>query len=124
MKKLIAWKESILETVLIVKTCLTTFWFWVPLLYAILFFLQIWMFFFIHPLTLLIFPAVISVYSIFLEEKRFEAKYGLVRDKRVSSSAPLGSRPTYTNFTWNVEEALKEYEQLRKEAKRKKDEDK
>lgn len=122
--RLVDLKDSLLEIILIVRCCLTTFWFWVPVLYAAYFFVQLWMFFYIHPLTIVIFPAILIVYSIFLEEKRFEAKYGLIRDKTVSSSAPLGSKPTYKNFRWNVEQALREYNQLLKETKHEKDEDK
>lgn len=121
--RLVDLKESLLETILIVRSCITTFWFWLPVLYAVYLFAQLWMFFYIHPLTIVIFPAILIIYSVFLEEKRFEAKYGLMRDKTVSSSAPLGSKPTYKTLSWNVEQAIREYNQLLKEAKHKKDED-
>jgi hypothetical protein len=71
------WLESLMEILFITKVCLTTFWFWLPILYAIYLFFQIWMFFFLHPLTIFILPTILLVYSILQEEKRFKARYGV-----------------------------------------------
>jgi hypothetical protein len=81
--------------------------------------------FYIHPLTVFILPAILSVYSIILEEKRFKAKYGLAPDKRISASHPLGSGPErLEGFRWDIDKALGEYEESVKEkAKRIKSKD-
>jgi len=81
--------------------------------------------FYIHPLTVFFLPAILSVYSIILEEKRFKTKYGLAPDKRILASHPLGSGPErIEGFRWDIDKALREYEESVKEkAKRIKSKD-
>jgi len=73
LRKLI---DSILEDCIVIKTCLTTFWFWLPILYAFLVFFHLWMIFYVHPLTLFIFPGGLALYSVYLDNKRTKARYG------------------------------------------------
>ena len=70
-------KEEIREVLLLIKVCFTTFWFWLPALFAIYLYLQIWMIFFIHPLTIFIFPIILAVYLIYEREKRIKLMYKL-----------------------------------------------
>ena len=113
-------KESILETLLIIKACLTSFWFWLPSLFAGYMFLQLWMVFYIHPLTLAILPIILSIYLILEDERRVKAQYGLNDVKKISASDPLGSRPRdLKGFAWNIERAVEEYKRLVSYKKRK-----
>lgn len=110
-KRLQGLKESIIETFFLVKMCFTCFWFWLPVLFAAYFFIQLWMIVFIHPLTLFILPAILSIYSILQEEERLELQYGFGKKQRLPASHPLGSGPQeLKGFAWNVEKALEEYE--------------
>lgn len=112
-------KDSFLEVLWIVKCCLTTFWFWLPILYMAYFFLQLWMVFFIHPLTVLILPAILCIYGIRQEEKRIKAKYGLTKTKRLPVSHALGPGPEpMRKIEWEVDRAVDEYERLLKENKK------
>jgi len=47
-------KDSLVEAILLVKTCLTTFWFWVPVIFAAYMWAQLGIMFYIHPLALVI----------------------------------------------------------------------
>jgi hypothetical protein len=104
-------KETIIELAVLAKMCLTTFWFWVPPLFAAYMYLQLWMIFFIHPLTLVILPAVLLIYSFVQENKRARAMYGLNIVKRKAAMDPLGDTPhEFGGFRWEVEKALDNYE--------------
>jgi len=81
------------------------------------FFLQLWMIFFIHPLTILIVPTTLGIYAVLCEEKRIKAKYGLAKTKRVTASHGLGVGPEPL-LNWEVERAVEEYERLLKENKK------
>lgn len=70
-------KESLLESMLIIKTCLTTFWFWVPVLLSAYLWVQLGIMFYISPLAALIVPSILVVYALIREDKRTEAQYGL-----------------------------------------------
>jgi len=70
-------KESLLESLLIVKTCLTTIWFWVPVLLAAYMWVQLGMMFYISPLAALIVPSILIVYALIHENRRTRALYGL-----------------------------------------------
>lgn len=67
--------EEALEIILVIKICLTTFWFWLPILYVFLFFFYLWMIFYVHPLTLLIFPGILVLYSLYLDNRRIKIRY-------------------------------------------------
>lgn len=68
-------KEEIQEVLLIIKACFTTFWFWLPALFASYLYLQIWMIFSIHPLTIFILPTILTVYLTYEREKRIKMMY-------------------------------------------------
>jgi hypothetical protein len=69
--------DSLLEIFTIIKACLTTIWFWLPILYMFLFLFHLWMIFYIHPLTLFMFPGALAIYSVYLDNKRTKARYNL-----------------------------------------------
>ena len=111
MQRLQDLKQTIIELAVLTKMCLTTFWFWVPPLFAAYMYLQLWMIFFIHPLTLMILPAILLVYSVVQENKRAKAMYGLDVVKRKSAKDPLGEGPhEFGGFRWEIEKALDNYE--------------
>ena len=111
-------KESLLETLLITKACLTSFWFWLPALFAGYMFLQLWMMFYIHPFTLAVLPIALTIYLAIEEDRRTRAQYGLDSVRQVSASDPLGARPRdLGGFRWNVEKTVGEYKQLLKRKK-------
>lgn len=114
VKRLQSFKESFDEILGIVKACLTSFWFWFPVLYCAYFYFQIWLIFCVHPLTLLILPLTLSIYLILHEEKRAKAFYDLHESKYLSASRPIGAGPETKTFKWQVEESVKEYAELLK----------
>ena len=75
-------KENVIEIIKIVKTCITTFWFWLPLLFAIYMYIQIWMIFAVHPLTIFIFPTILSIYLIHEREKRLKIIYKIQKEDK------------------------------------------
>ena len=102
-------RESFLEIIWLIKTCLTTFWFWLPILIALYGILEIWMFIAINPLTIFILPAIMSVYAVMIEDKRTEAHYHEIGDKRLSSAIrPVGSGPEFA-ADWDAQERVEEY---------------
>lgn len=107
-------KDYIIEISVLIKACLTGIWFWVPVVYAIGFYMQIWLMFFVHPLTLLILPSILVAYLIVTEEKRARTFYKLNGIKYLSASHPLGEGPEVKPFKWEMERALKEYEEMLK----------
>lgn len=116
-------KEEIVDILALVKACLTSIWFWVPVIYAIYFYMQIWLIFCVHPLTLLILPSILTVYLIMKEEERAKRYFKLnnVNIRYLSASHPLGSGPEVKPFKWEVEKTIKEYEEMLK--KKSKDEE-
>lgn len=70
-------KDSLLESILIIKTCLTTFWFWVPVLLTAYLWVQLGIMFYIHPLAVVIVPSILIVYALIQEDRRLKAQYGL-----------------------------------------------
>jgi len=114
VKRLQSFKESFDEILGIVRVCLTSFWFWFPVLYGVYFYLQIWLIFCVHPLTILILPLFLSIYLILQEEKRAKAFYDLHESKYLSASRPIGAGPETKTFKWQVEESVKEYAELLK----------
>jgi hypothetical protein len=101
------------EIAVISKACLSTFWFWLPPLFAAYFFIQLWLIFFVHPLTILILPVVLSLYSLLIEDRRIRARYGLGEIKEKKALDPLGSSPKkLTGYKWELEKAVEAYEKL------------
>lgn len=108
-------KEDVIETFFLIKVCLTSFWFWVPVLYAAYLFIQIWMFVAIHPLTIFILPAALAVYSLKQEKKRVEAQYGIQKGGRARILRPYSLIPQeLKGFKWDIEESLEEYQKMTK----------
>lgn len=77
MRHIANFKDSIVEAMLIVKACLSTFWFWVPVLFSAYMWVQLWIMFYIHPLTLAIVPSFLIIYALIQEDKRINAQYKL-----------------------------------------------
>ena len=102
-------KKELKEVVVIMKTSLTTIWFWFPILYAIYFFIQFWMMIYIHPLTILILPAILFIYALYLEEKRVEVAYDLNRIKVLRSSHSIGEGPITVKNKRNLDKIVAEY---------------
>jgi len=111
--------DSFHEVLWIAKNTLSTFWFWVPIIYMGYVLLQLWLMFFVSPLTLAIVPIVLIVYGVRLENKRTKARYGLGKRKRLSTTLTVGAQPEpMSEFEWKVEEAVEQYEKLLKEEKK------
>lgn len=123
VKRLQSSKESFIEILVIIKTCLTSFWFWFPVLYGIYFYMQIWLIFCVHPLTILALPIALSIYAIVQEEKRAKAFYELNGIKYLSASHPIGEGPKAKLFSWKLEKYVKEYEKLLKKKQKEKQKD-
>ena len=68
-----SFKESLKEILVVIKVCLTSFWFWLPPLFAIFLFIEIY-FLFVNPLLFIIGPTIIVIYALMWEEKRLKAK--------------------------------------------------
>ena len=103
--------DSAIEILAIVKACLTTFWFWVPVLFSVSFYLNLLLMFAIHPLVILALPIVLVVFAMIQEEKRVKAQYGLDEVRVLKASHGLGEGPVYERKTWDVEKAVKDYEE-------------
>jgi hypothetical protein len=82
-------KESISENLLIIKTCLTTLWFWIPVLFAVYLWVQLGLMFYISPLVAIIVPSILIVYAIIHEDKRTKALYGLESEQSKDSGKKL-----------------------------------
>ena len=123
LQKLRSLKETIIELSTVAKACLTTFWFWVPPIFAVYMWLQLWLMFFVHPLTLIIVPGILLVYSLVNEDKRVKAMYGLQSVKKKNGLDPLGAPPReIAGFKWDVEKALENYEKTLKKKPEKEEE--
>lgn len=101
-------KDSIYELLYLSKVCLTSFWFWVPPLFALFVVLELYMIC-INPLLLIVGPAVIIVYALVWEDRRVRAQYGLKEVKLVKSSDMLFSAPRKVEQDVDVERLVKEY---------------
>lgn len=101
-------RESFLDVLWIVKSCLTTLWFWVPILFGVYVIVQLWMFFFLSPLSLFVVPAVICVYAVREEDKRTKAQYALPKTKLLGASHPIGAGPVSIS-NHDVEQSVEEY---------------
>jgi hypothetical protein len=114
LKQLQNLKDFIVEISMLVKACVTSVWFWVPVAYAVLFYLQLWLMFFVHPLTILIMPSILVAYLIIREEKRARAYYELNGIKYLRASHGLGEGPEPKPFKWEIERSLRDYEEMLK----------
>jgi hypothetical protein len=114
-----SWKEEIYDFFYLVKTCLASFWFWLPILFTILIYTQILIFIFLHPLLLLVAPTMISIYALIQEKKRLKVQFRVEDRKILLASDPLGSRPHASNSKLDIEEAVEEYARFLKEKNKK-----
>ena len=105
--------DEFLEILLIVKICFASFWFWLPVLYGGYVVLQIWLLVAVHPLTILILPAIVSTFLIVTREKRLKTQYGIEdgKPKRSLSPCSLTTRER-SSSSWDVEKALEEYKRM------------
>lgn len=111
-------KQSFLEVLWIARNTLGTFWFWLPIVYMAYVLFQLWLMFYVHPLTLAILPVIIIIYGMRNEDKRLKARYGLGKTKRLSASQGLGGSPEpVKEFEWKVEQAVDRYEKMLKAEK-------
>ena len=109
-------KDDFLEILLIVKLCLTSFWFWLPVLYGGYLVLQIWLLVAVHPLTILIVPAILSAFLIVTREKRMKIQYGTGDEKPKRPLDPYSLTTTEKgSFSWDIQKALEEYEKMTKD---------
>jgi len=99
-------KDYFWEIFIIAKICFSSVWYWIPILFYAYMIFQLWLVFFVHPLTLLILPAILTTYLLWREEKRVEARYGL---KMKLSSYSIG---TNVESRSREELALYEYEKM------------
>ena len=67
-------------------------------------------FFFVHPLTLFIVPAILSLYAVRQERKRLRSRYGLKKDKEILASDPVGLAAHPRTSQWDATEAVEEYQ--------------
>lgn len=118
MGKLADYKSSFLEVWWITKSTLSTFWFWFPILYFAYALLQLWLMFYVHPLTLAILPIAIMIYGVRIEEKRVRLRYGLKKMKHLPAHRALDSAPEpLTQTDWEVEQSVEQYERMLKKQK-------
>lgn len=81
-------KEFLLDSVAILIACVTSFWFWLPVLFAAYMYLQLWLFFAVHPITIIMLPVLIAVYITWERERRLKAKYGLIKARKTEVEKP------------------------------------
>lgn len=114
-------KAFVVEVFWIAKTTVSTLWFWVPIAYALYFIIQLWMIFYIHPLTAFGVATILALYGIWLENRRVMKRYGLKKTQILSATHLFGAGPEpIKGSNWEVERTVEQYEQLLKGQKRKK----
>lgn len=120
MKGLQGLREDFVEILLITKVCLTSFWFWLPAVFAAYMYFQLWMMFIVHPLTILIVPFVLAIFAMVFEEERAKAQYGLDKIKLLKASDPLGANPTWKEVRLDVEKAIRDFQESVRKTEEKK----
>lgn len=110
-------KESIIEIWAIIKACVTSFWFWVPTLFCIYLYIQLYLML-INPLFLTIVPAILIIYALLWEEKRTKAKYDIKDTKIVYASNPLFTPPQEALAKKaEIDQLVEEYKKMLKKRK-------
>lgn len=104
-------KESLLEIFYIIKACLSSFWFWLPPLFAVYMYLELYLLC-VSPLLVSIGPIITIIYALFWEEKRIKAQYGIKDFKVLRSSDPIFSMPQNVTNRKQMEELVEEYKRL------------
>jgi hypothetical protein len=112
------YKNGFVEVLWIAKNTLSTFWFWFPIVYMLYVFVQLWLMFYVSPLTLVILPITVIIYGIRLEEKRTKLRYGL-GNKRLKAVNAMGTPPEpVEQKQWEVERSVEQYKEMLKGHKR------
>lgn len=119
MKRLGAVADSVVEVVSIARTVLATVWFWVPIAYALYFIGQLWLIFYVHPLTAFAAATLLGVYALYLEGKRTASRYSLNVTMRLSATHSFTEGPRSLR-KWEVEQTVEEYESLLKSRRQRK----
>jgi len=104
-------KESVLEVLAIAKATLTCFWFWVPILFALYIYLQLYLMC-VNPLLLFVGPSIIVAYALLWEEKRVKARYGIKDLRILRTSDPMFSGPSRILDRDKIESLVEEYRKL------------
>jgi hypothetical protein len=111
------WRE-VKDIFWIVKNCLTTFWFWLPVLFYILLCFELYLIACVNPLLALVVPSVIVAYALTDEKRRLKLQYGLNSLKEEPYTLKI--RNGLESFHWKIEKSVKEYEELIKKEKERK----
>ena len=120
MNRLRGIADSFTEIVSIAKTVLSTIWFWVPVAYALYFLAQLWLIFFVHPLTAFVAASLLGFYAVYLEGKRAATRYSLKKTMFLSAAHTFGSGPEpIDRQEWEIERTVEEYADLLKKRKQK-----
>jgi hypothetical protein len=121
MGKIQDYKNSLVEVTWIARSTLSTFWFWFPIIYMAYVFVQLWLMFYVHPITLAILPVTLIIYGVHLEDKRVKLRYGLSKTKRLSTGRSMGAEPEpLSQVDWEVEQSVEQYEKMLKSQKKEK----
>jgi hypothetical protein len=105
--------DSVREVLWITRSTVSTFWFWLPMIYFVYIIVQLWLVFYVHPLTLAIVPVAMVVYGVRMEEKRIRIRYGLHKTKRLSGTQGIGASPEpVKEAEWKIQQAVDQYTKL------------
>jgi hypothetical protein len=100
-------RESFLEIIWIIKTSLTTFWFWVPVLVGIIPLFELWIIITFNPLAAFALPAVVAAGVLIIDDKRTRARYQM-GDKNNPVIHPVGTGSEFL-ANWDAQKKVKEY---------------
>lgn len=102
-------KENFLEIIWIIKTCITTFWFWVPIAVALIPPIEILIYVEINPLAIFVLPAIVVAIALILDDKRMKARYHF--------SKPVGLGDEFI-ANWNEKQKVQEYLEVLEDKKK------
>ncbi len=115
-------KEELLEIIYLVKICLTSIWFWIPVLFAAYLFIQFWLIFYVSPFAILVVPTILSIILVYKREKRLRMLYGIKETvpEKVGyiSGSELGQQVVPKEYKWIIEETLEKYRRARRKTKK------
>jgi hypothetical protein len=99
-------REALLEIIWIIKTCLTTFWFWVPFFIGLIPLFTLWIILTINPMAAFALPAIVAVGALRIDDKRTKAS--LQKGKGDQAVHPVGTGSEFL-ANWDAREKIKEY---------------